>query len=147
MMSTTQHLSFSELAENESRVATPVVPSHQPDQHPGSSHTTAPGDDSDDIRAFSASLASILDTTLNLNDQGTAHANDSHPHAGPSHSNGHKVLPLPTPSSSKAQSMYVLQDVRGEEAVVDLSDLPPEIASADISIARECGSNYAAEEA
>ena len=128
--------------EDESRVATPVAASHHPTLPSDQRLAHASEDNSDDIAAFSASLASMLDSTLNLNDGGAAKPNDSHPNSvGPSYANPnangqHKVLPLPTPSASRAQSAYILPDVRGEEAVVDLSDLAPEIASADISIAR-----------
>lgn len=118
-------------------MATPIAASHQsslPHEH-SSTGSSAPisGDDGDDIRAFSASLASMLDTTLNLAGEG-ANSNEAHPGTPAPPTNGHIVLPLPA-SSSRTHSSYMLPAPRLEEAVIDL---PPDIASADISISREC---------
>lgn len=125
---------------DESRVSTPIASSYQPnlagDQGSVLSFPSVPGGSNDDIRAISASFASELDTRLHLNDETSAHPSESHPNPP----NGHIVLPLPTPSVARAQSTYVLPDVRGDDAVVNLSDLPSEIATADISLARECAS-------
>lgn len=114
-------------------MATPIAASHQSclPHEPPSTGSSAPiaGDDGDDIRAFSASLASMLDTTLNLTNGG-ANSNEAHPGTPAPPTNGHIVLPLPA-SSLRTHSPYVLPGPRLEEAVIDL---PPDIASADISI-------------
>ena len=118
-------------------MATPIAASHQSSlpQERSSTGSSAPisGDDGDDIRAFSASLASMLDTTLNLAN-GAPNSTEAHPGTPAPSANGHIVLPLPA-SSSRAQSSYMLPAPRLEEAVIDL---PPDIASADISISRKC---------
>lgn len=127
-MSTTTYNGTTEGDDDSSRVATPTAPSRRTSLA-GDRHTTS--DANDDIRAYSASLASELDTILHLHEASGAPPTESHPNPP----NAPIVLPLPTPSASRAQSTYVLPDVRGEEAVVNLSDLPPDIATADISIA------------
>lgn len=138
-MTSPQHSLLGDSDEDGDRVATPTAASHR--GSPLVEHNTvasstpapAPEDDSDDIRAFSASIASILDNSLHLTDPGATNSSEPHSTAAAHSTNGHIVLPLPA-SSSRAQSSYILPDPRIEEAVVDL---PPDIATADISIARE----------
>lgn len=143
-MATTTYNGAAEGDDDSSRVATPIAPSHRAslaaDQHSAQPPAPTDEDTNYDFRAFSASLASELDTVLHLNNAPGTRPTESHPNLP----NAPIVLPLPTPSASRAQSTYVLPDGRGEEAVVDLSDLPPDIASADISIAREYSSRIRA---
>ncbi|KAI0052399.1 ras GEF [Auriscalpium vulgare] len=49
---------------------------------------------------------------------------------------GHLRLPIPTPSANKSQSSFAFVDVSEDDPSGDFDDLPPEVASADISIAR-----------
>ncbi|GJE92944.1 ras GEF domain-containing protein [Phanerochaete sordida] len=133
-MATTPYNDATEGDDDSSRVATPTAPSHRAslaagDVHPAQSSAS---NASDDIHAYSALLASELDTVLHLNGTPGARPTES---SHPNPPSAPIVLPLPTPGASRTQSAYVLPDVRGEEAVVDLSDLPPDIATADISIA------------
>lgn len=148
MMSALQYPQLAEDDDDESRVATPTAATQQgslPSTHPSTSPPTpAPADDNDDIRAFSASLASMLDTTLNLTDGGAAPATETQPPPAAPAANGHIVLPLPTASSSRVQSAHILPDTPGEETIISLDDLPPEVAAADISIAREPSLNSTA---
>ncbi len=52
-------------------------------------------------------------------------------------SNAHLRLPVPTPSANLSQTCFTFVDVTEDGSGVDFEDLPPEVASADISIARE----------
>lgn len=52
-------------------------------------------------------------------------------------SNAHLRLPIPTPSANLSQTSFTFVDVTEGESGVDFEDLPPEVTSADISIARE----------
>ena len=49
----------------------------------------------------------------------------------------HLRLPIPTPSANLSQTSFTFVDVSEDGSGVDFNDLPPEVASADISIARE----------
>lgn len=53
------------------------------------------------------------------------------------HSNAHLRLPIPTPSANLSQTSFTFVDVTEDGGGVDFEDLPPEVTSADISIARE----------
>lgn len=114
-----------------SRVATPTAPQQPslPAESPVS-EGSAPDRDQEEIKAFSSSLASIMDSSLNLSDSSNSHR---HVHDASS-SKGHMVLPLPSASTSSAHA-YVLPDFHGEEPLVDICDLPAEVTRADISIA------------
>jgi GDP/GTP exchange factor required for growth at low temperature len=46
-------------------------------------------------------------------------------------------LPIPTPSANLSQTSFTFVDVSEDGSGVDFNDLPPEVTSADISIARE----------
>jgi hypothetical protein len=46
-------------------------------------------------------------------------------------------LPIPTPSANLSQTSFTFINVSEDDSGVDFDDLPPEVASADISIARE----------
>lgn len=49
------------------------------------------------------------------------------------------LLPIPTPSVNKSQASFVYPDsIESDSESSSIGALPPEIASADISIAREC---------
>jgi hypothetical protein len=52
-------------------------------------------------------------------------------------SNAHLRLPIPTPSANLSQTSFTFVDVTEDGGGVDFEDLPPEVTSADISIARE----------
>jgi hypothetical protein len=52
-------------------------------------------------------------------------------------SNAHLRLPIPTPSANLSQTSFTFVDVSEDGRGVDFEDLPPEVTSADISIARE----------
>ncbi|KAH9988754.1 hypothetical protein BJV77DRAFT_1069915 [Russula vinacea] len=47
----------------------------------------------------------------------------------------HLRLPIPTPSANLSQTSFTFVDVSEDGSGVDFNDLPPEVASADISIA------------
>jgi hypothetical protein len=49
----------------------------------------------------------------------------------------HLRLPIPTPSANLSQTSFTFVDVSEDGSGVDFNDLPPEVTSADISIARE----------
>jgi hypothetical protein len=49
----------------------------------------------------------------------------------------HLRLPIPTPSANLSQTSFTFVDVSEDGSGVDFGDLPPEVTSADISIARE----------
>lgn len=51
--------------------------------------------------------------------------------------NSHLRLPVPTPSANLSQTSFAFVDVSEDRSGVEFDDLPPEVASADISIARE----------
>ena len=51
--------------------------------------------------------------------------------------NAHLRLPIPTPSANLSQTSFTFVDVSEDGSGVDFNDLPPEVTSADISIARE----------
>lgn len=52
-------------------------------------------------------------------------------------SNAHLRLPIPTPSANLSQTSFTFVDVTEDGRGIDFEDLPPEVTSADISIARE----------
>ena len=52
-------------------------------------------------------------------------------------SNAHLRLPIPTPSANLSQTSFTFVDLTEDGRGVDFEDLPPEVSSADISIARE----------
>lgn len=52
-------------------------------------------------------------------------------------STAHLRLPIPTPSANLSQTSFTFVDVTEDGSGVDFEDLPPEVTSADISIARE----------
>lgn len=52
-------------------------------------------------------------------------------------SNAHLRLPIPVPSANLSQTSFTFVDASDDRSGVDFDDLPPEVASADISIARE----------
>jgi len=49
----------------------------------------------------------------------------------------HLRLPIPTPSANLSQTSFTFVNVSEDGSGVDFDDLPPEVTSADISIARE----------
>jgi hypothetical protein len=49
----------------------------------------------------------------------------------------HLRLPVPIPSANLSQTSFIFVDLREDKSGVDFDNLPPEVASADISIARE----------
>jgi hypothetical protein len=49
----------------------------------------------------------------------------------------HLRLPVPVPSANLSQTSFTLIDVSEDKSGVDFDNLPPEVTSADISIARE----------
>ena len=51
--------------------------------------------------------------------------------------NAHLRLPIPTPSANLSQTSFTFVNVNEDGSGVDFDDLPPEVTSADISIARE----------
>ena len=51
--------------------------------------------------------------------------------------NTHLRLPIPIPSANLSQTSFTFVNVNEDTSGVDFDDLPPEVASADISIARE----------
>lgn len=53
-----------------------------------------------------------------------------------SHHSNHLLVPIPTRSVDKAQASFTYPEDNGDPSV--LGELPPEIATADISIARAC---------
>jgi len=55
----------------------------------------------------------------------------------PLFANAHLRLPIPTPSANLSQTSFTFVDVSKDGTVVDFDDLPSEVTSADISIARE----------
>ncbi|KAA1474168.1 ras GEF [Dentipellis sp. KUC8613] len=98
--------------EDTSSVSTPVVSSMPP---PGLRSSYTPSDASSTGRASPDSSPTLL---------------------SPQESNSsHLRLPIPTPSANRSQSSFAFADVNSEETTGDFDDLPPEIASADISIA------------
>jgi GDP/GTP exchange factor required for growth at low temperature len=60
----------------------------------------------------------------------------TNPSSAPPSTSSHLRLPIPTPSANLSQTSFSFSSVSDDEGGVDL-DLPPEIASAEISIARE----------
>jgi len=52
-------------------------------------------------------------------------------------SSAHLRLPIPTPSANLSQTSFTFVDVTEDGSGIDFEDLPPEVTSADISIARE----------
>jgi hypothetical protein len=52
-------------------------------------------------------------------------------------STAHLRLPIPTPSANLSQTSFTFVDVTEDGSGIDFEDLPPEVTSADISIARE----------
>ena len=52
-------------------------------------------------------------------------------------STAHLRLPIPTPSANLSQTSFSFVDVTEGGSGIDFEDLPPEVTSADISIARE----------
>ena len=83
--------------------------------------------------SLSARFASFLDTTLNA-DQGSSAQPTSNDNATPGQAQGQLLLPLPTANANKSQISIATPD---EETVMelDLENLPPEIATADITMA------------
>jgi hypothetical protein len=49
----------------------------------------------------------------------------------------HLRLPVPIPSANLSQTSFTFVDLREDQSGVDFDNLPPEVTSADISIARE----------
>ncbi|CAL1698109.1 unnamed protein product [Somion occarium] len=82
---------------------------------------------------FSASLASMMDSRLSLSDSDPSDPQKASIAAETN--NGQFLLPLPTPSVNRSRTSFSLQDT--EDRLVSLDSLPPEVASADISIATD----------
>ena len=94
--------------------------------------------DDDDTSQVSTPVLSQLPTSPSHPSSFTPDASPSdpaNPSSAPSNS-GHLRLPIPTPSATHSQTSFAFSGVSEDKGGVDF-DLPPEIASADISIARE----------
>ncbi len=143
---------FTKLAEcdqeDSSRVSTPTASTQLPlprvaSEYPSLSttidHHHEPQSPVDDSDAFAASLAAILDSSLNL----STDPDPSRPPKSPTLSesnNTQLLLPLPALPTNRSQPSVSHPDSTQEECLLRLEDLPPEIASADISVAREFSS-------
>lgn len=96
-------------------------------------------DDDDDTSQVSTPVLSQL---LTSPIRPTSFTSDSaptqptNPSPAPPSASSHLRLPIPTPSANLSQTSFAFSGVSDDENGVDL-DLPPEIASAEISIARE----------
>lgn len=123
---TLQPFNTMENEEDESHVSTPVA-SHQPslsaDCKPVQVNTP------EGIDSFSASLASMLDSTLNPTDASQLDAVASEPVSRT------RLLPIPIASE------FSLPEVHGERMEVSLEDLSPEAATADITVGGASSSN------
>ncbi|KAH8084897.1 ras GEF [Cristinia sonorae] len=131
---TTQIANLTDAHEDDtSRVPTPIASSHTP--RFSETCTVAPLKDShesiissDDGESLSSSLLTTLDPSVDL----PADASQS---VVPDPVNTQFLLPLATPSSSRSQSFYATSDSYPTLGSIDLSSLPPDLASAEIAIA------------
>jgi hypothetical protein len=64
-------------------------------------------------------------------------SSDSTKPTSPLPTNANLRLPIPKPSANLSQTSFTFVNVSEDDSGVDFDDLPPEVASADISIARE----------
>lgn len=94
--------------DDTSHVSTPIV-THLPASPPSPSSLLPSGSTASD----SAKPAAVLPSTAHLR------------------------LPIPTPSANLSQTSFSFVDVTEDGSGIDFEDLPPEVTSADISIARE----------
>ena len=108
---------------------TPAASTSSTKQDPDSVHATEAMDE------FSASLASMMDSKLALSGSDFPESRTTSIATESSASNPPFLLPLPTPSVNRSQSSFSQYDSYPEERVVSIQDLPPEVLSADISIA------------
>lgn len=108
--------------EDTSHIATPIVADHTPMVMRPSSVTVAPS-----ASSSSHSTADSSPTPLSpVSQEPTVN---------------HIRLPIPTPSTNRSQSSFAFADV-ADDGGGDFDDLPPEVASADISMAREYPSSF-----
>jgi GDP/GTP exchange factor required for growth at low temperature len=95
--------------------------------------------DDDDTSQVSTPVLSQIPTSPIRPSSFTPDCSPSHPtnpSSSPLSTSGHLRLPIPNPSANLSQTSFAFSGVSENEGSVDF-DLPPEIASADISIARE----------
>ena len=107
--------------EDTSHIATPIVADHTPmAMRPSSVAVAAPASSSHSTADSSPTLLSPVSQEPTVN---------------------HIRLPIPTPSTNRSQSSFAFADVT-DDGGGDFDDLPPEVASADISMAREYPSSF-----
>lgn len=128
--------------EDDSCVSTPTAsiqlprPHRQNEPQPLIDHHRDQQPSSDHAGAFAASLAAMLDESLNLSQDPEPSRLQKSP-SPPESNNTQLVLPLPVVPSNKSQTSASHPDATHEEFLVRIADLPPEVTSADISVARE----------
>ncbi|TCD60853.1 hypothetical protein EIP91_009402 [Steccherinum ochraceum] len=120
------------LEEDGSRVPTPIASSHNARFSEASTVVSPPKDTNesngalDDEDAVSPAAASTHESSA---------SEDESPASAPEPSNAQFLLPLPTPSSSRSQSFSVPSDSHPDLAFIDLPLLPPDLASAEVTVA------------
>ena len=120
--------------EDSSRVPTPIALSHNA-RFSGASTILSPLDPRERIDSlggsdvFTASLTAMMDSTLDSSEASQLIVSDA--------ANTQFLLPSATPSSTRPQSLSVGSDTHPEVDFSDIPELPPEFASADITLARE----------
>lgn len=117
--------------EDESHVSTPVA-CHQPSL--SADYRAIELSNQEGIDSFSASLASMLDSTLNLADADASKLDNVTSKLGPRTI----VLPIPIATSAGLPPAFASPEVHGEEMIVSLEDLPQEAATADITVGGTC---------
>lgn len=131
--------------EDTSRVSTPTASTQLPlprvasEYPPLSPHIDRHEDQPaalDATDTFAASLAAMLDSSLNLSDNPEP-SRPLKPSTPPESNHIQLVLPLPALPTNQSQIPVLHPEPGQEERLVSLEDLPPDIASADISVARE----------
>ena len=85
------------------------------------------------------SLKSPVQSTLDTHPTSPSSLQSSLSLSSADSSSSQFLLPIPTPSGNRSQASFAYSDFsKSDSEGPSLSSLPPEIASADISIAREC---------
>lgn len=116
-----------------SRVPTPIASSHNArfsDTSTISGHVDSQGSSSvsSDSDAFSLSLSSMFDAAPLALEPAQPDPSEA--------SSSQFLLPLPTASSSRSQSFSGPSDVNPDIHFTNLPDLPPDLALADVTVAR-----------
>ncbi|TFY78533.1 hypothetical protein EWM64_g5480 [Hericium alpestre] len=83
----------------------------------------------------SPNSSSFSNRDASSSSQGSSEASPTLLSPGQDSNSSHLRLPIPTPSANRSQSSFAFADVNGDDTSGDFDDLPPEVASADISIA------------